>query len=246
MKNSLRNRIGRAEPSLKNNASSLKKNASPIPTVDLSRRVKADPASNVREGLLTRIEIRLTRWSIILLAVIGIIYVTFQIRELFGPAKSISVTPQITSESEYHKKPDTKIQQPQAMTSPKPENARSELTQNTLVTTEQPGNLIDPEFSITPFEKDQSGRLRLCIVNKNPASTSTLSSGDIFEMIFPTEVGQINLVPDSIVVKSSIISRIDFQASIISNQVHLTYIGQNKRFPALDSCWSSPFLWIGS
>jgi hypothetical protein len=55
-------------------------------------------------------------------------------------------------------------------------------------------------------------------------------------MIFPPECGQISLIPGSIVVKSSIISRIDFQASIISNQVHLTYIGQDKIFPAWDSC----------
>ncbi len=143
MKNSLRNRIGRAEPSFRNNVSSLRKNVSPIPTVDLSRRVKADLSPNVREGLLTRIEIRLTRWSIIVLAVIGIIYVTLQIRELFGPAKSISVTPQITSESEDHKKTDT---QPQSMTSPKRGDAKANLTQNTLVTTEQPGNLITQSF----------------------------------------------------------------------------------------------------
>jgi len=176
--------------------------------------------------LLTRIEIRLTRWSIILLAVIAIIYILPHIRELFEPAKSPSVTPQANSESEYQKR----------MTSQKPEGTRPESAQSASVKMEQPGNLIDPEFSITLFEKNQSSGLRVCIVNKNPSSTSTLRSGDNFKIMFPPECGQISLIPNSIVVKSSIISPTDFQATINSNHVYLSYIGQDKKFPPWDSC----------
>ncbi|MGA3117628.1 MAG: hypothetical protein ABSF90_24725 [Syntrophobacteraceae bacterium] len=226
MKDSLRNKLGRAEPSLKNNVPSLKKNDSPIPTVDLSRRVIGDLSRNVREGLLARIEIRLTRWSIILLAVIAIIYILPHIRELFEPAKSPSVTPQANSESEYQKK----------TTSQKPEGPRPESAQSASVKMEQPGNLIDPEFSITLLEKDQSSGLRLCIVNKNPSSTSFLRTGDIFKIIFPPESGQIRLIPNSVAVNSSTLSPTDFQATVNSDQIHLTYIGYDKKFPSWDSC----------
>lgn len=236
MKNSLRNRFGRAEPSLKKSASSLRKNDSPIPTVDLSRRVIRDPSPNIREGLLTRIEIRLTRWSIILLAVLGIIYILPNLRERFEPAKSRSGTPQVVSEPGYQKKPGSEFQPPLAMTSPKPEGTKPESALTTSSKMEQPGNLIDPEFSITLFEKDQSSGLRLCIVNKNPASTSFLRTGDIFNIIFPPETGQISLIPNSIAINSSILSSTDFQAAVNSNQIHLTYTGNDKKFPAWDSC----------
>ncbi len=236
VKNSLRNRFGRAEPSLKNSASSLKKNDPPIPTVDLSRRVIGGQSPNVREGLLARIEIRLTRWSIILLAVIAIIYILPNLRERFEPAKSRPGAPQAVSEPGYQKKPGSEFQPPLAMTSPKPEGTKPESAQNTTSKMEQPGNLIDPEFSITLFEKDQSSGLRVCIVNKNPASTSFLRTGDIFRIIFPPETGQISLIPNSIAVNSSTLSSTDFQAAVNSNQIHLTYTGQDKKFPAWDSC----------
>lgn len=226
MKGSLRNRIGKVEPSLKKHVPSLKKDASPVVTIDLSRRVTGDLPANVREGLFTRIEIRLTRWSIILLAVIALIYILPHIRELFEPARSPSVTPQAISESEYQKK----------TTSRKPGMTKPESAQGASIKMEQPGNLIDPEFSITLLEENQSSGLRLCIVNKNPSSTSTLRNGDSFKIIFPPECGRISLIPNSIVVKSSILSPTDFQTTINSNQVYLTYIGRGKTFLPWDSC----------
>jgi len=227
VKNSLRNWMGKAKPFPKKQLPFFKKGeASPIETIDLSRRGIGDPSREIGEGLFTRIEIHLTRWAIIVLAVIAIGYILVHTREIFEYAKSPSVTPQANSESEYQKKATS-----QELAGTRPESAQSQS-----VEMEQPGNLIDPEFSISLFEKNQSSGLRLCIVNKNPSSTSSLRTGDIFKITFPSECGPIGLIPNSIAVKSAILSATDFKAAINSNKVYLTYVGRDKTFPPWDSC----------